>query len=264
LSHETVSWERDGAIGRITLDRPDSLNAWNRALSIELGGLIETRCADPSVRAVTITGAGRAFSSGVDLRAAVDPHPDDGHPDVLRELREAYHPIIVGVRALEKPVIASVNGPAVGIGCSLALACDLVLCCESAYFELAFVNIGLMPDGGATAFAPAAVGKARAFEMALLGERVDAARALEWGLVNEVHPDARLGAATDALARRLAAGPTRSYAASKRALNRTLHPDLDAQLEFEAQAQHALARSEDFVEGVRAFAEKRPPSFRGA
>ncbi len=264
MSHETVSWERDGAIGRITLDRPDSLNAWNRAFGVELGGLIQTRCADPSVRAVTITGAGRAFSSGVDLRAAVDPHPDDGHPDVLRELREAYHPIIVGVRALEKPVIASVNGPAVGIGCSLALACDLVLCCESAYFELAFVNIGLMPDGGATAFAPAAVGKARAFEMALLGERVSPEQALDWGLINTVYPDAELMQAAGSLVERMAAGPTRSYAASKRALNAMLYPDIEGQLDLEAELQHALGRSKDFVEGGLAFAEKREPRFTGA
>lgn len=263
MSYQTVSWEVQGAIGRITLDRPDSLNAWNEQFGEELRELVTERATDPSVRAVTITGAGRAFSSGADLRAGFDPHPDDGGPNILKTLEERYHPIIVGIRELEKPVIASVNGPAVGIGCSLALACDLVLCAESAYFNLAFVKIGLMPDGGSTLFVPAAVGKARAFQMALLGERIESARALEWGLVNAVHPDDELAGATDALAEQLAAGPTRSYAGSKRALNRMLYPDVEGQLELEAQAQHALARTGDFVEGVTAFVEKRPPSFKG-
>ena len=139
-----------------------------------------------------MTGAGRGFSSGADLKSGFDPHPDDGMPDIRKELHELYHPIIAGVRRLEKPVVAAVNGPAVGIGASLAFACDLVLAAESAFFGLAFVNIGLMPDGGSTLFVPTAVGKARAFQMALLGERVPAERALEWGLVNYVYPDDRL------------------------------------------------------------------------
>lgn len=263
MSYETVQWDQDGGIGRITLDRPDSLNAWTHEFAAELGEIVNERCADPSVRAVTITGAGRAFSSGADLKTGFDAHPDDGAPDVRRELLHAYHPIIVGVRTLEKPVIASVNGPAVGIGCSLALACDLVLAAESAYFNLAFVNIGLMPDGGSTLFVPAAVGKARAFQMAMLGERVPAARALEWGLANEVHPDDELAEATGRLATRLAAGPTRSYAGSKRALNRMLYPDMQGQLELEAETQHALARSPDFLEGITAFVQKRQPEFKG-
>ena len=148
MSYEHVIWEQNGGVGRLTLNRPDSLNAWTRDFGRELKQAIEGDAADPSVRAILITGSGRGFSSGADLKAGFDPAPDDGMPDVRKELHELYHPIIAGVRRLEKPVVAAVNGPAVGIGASLALACDLVLAAESAFFGLAFVNIGLMPDGG--------------------------------------------------------------------------------------------------------------------
>jgi 2-(1,2-epoxy-1,2-dihydrophenyl)acetyl-CoA isomerase len=263
VSYETVIWEQSGGVGRLTLNRPETLNAWTAEFGRELRQVIERDAGADDVRAVLVTGAGRGFSSGADLKAGFEP-ADDGMPDIRTELRDIYHPVIAGVRRLPKPVIAAVNGPAVGIGCSLALACDLVLAAESAFFGLAFVNIGLMPDGGSTAFVPPAVGRARAFQMALLGERVPAPQALDWGLVNWVHPDDRLTDEANALVERLAAGPTRSYAASKRALNAFIYGDLDAQLDLEAELQHDLGRSRDFLEGAAAFVEKREPAFSGA
>src|SRR5438445_1563273 len=189
MNDKTVLWEVADGVGRITLNRPQSLNAWTAEFGAELRDIVTGPAADDSVHAVLITGAGRGFSSGADLKAGFDPHPDDGRPDVKKELHNVYHPAIAGIRRLPKPVIAAVNGPAVGIGCSLALACDLVMAAETAFFGLAFVNVGLMPDGGSTALVPPAVGKARAFTMALLAARVPAAQALEWGLINWMHPD---------------------------------------------------------------------------
>ena len=262
MSSDTVLWEQAGPVGRITLNRPDTLNAWTAEFGAALADVVEGPAADPSVRAVQVTGAGRGFSSGADLKAGFEPHPEDGMPDVRKEL-SIYHPAIAGIRRLPKPVIAAVNGPAVGIGCSLALACDLVLAAESAFFGLAFVNIGLMPDGGSTLFVPAAVGKARAFQMAFLGERIPAPQALEWGLVNYVYPDESLKQEADVLIEKLANGPTQSYAGSKQALNRMLYPDIDGQLDLEAELQHSLARTSDFREGVTAFVTKRDPQFTG-
>jgi 2-(1,2-epoxy-1,2-dihydrophenyl)acetyl-CoA isomerase len=262
LPYETVIWEQSGAVGRLILNRPDSMNAWTPVFGHELRQVLEGDAASDSVHAVLITGAGRGFSSGADLKSGFEP-ADDGLPNLGKELNEIYHPVIRAVRQIEKPVIAAVNGAAVGIGCSLALACDLIMAAESAFFGLAFVNIGLMPDGGSTAFVPPAVGRARAFQMALLGERVPAPQALEWGLVNWVYPDEQLMAEADALVEKMAAGPTRSYASSKRALNRSIYGDLDAQLAVEAELQHQLARTKDFAEGTMAFVEKRAPEFTG-
>ena len=260
---KTILWEVTDGVGRVTLNRPDTLNAWIPELGAELKAIFEGPATADDVRSVLITGAGRGFSSGADLKAGFDPDPDDGGPNIRKELHEVYHPAIVAIRTLPKPVVTAVNGPAVGIGCSLALAGDLVLAAESAYLLLAFVNIGLMPDGGSTLFVPAAVGKARAFQMTLLGERVPAPQALEWGLVNAVHPDDSLMAEAEALATRLAAGPTRAYAAAKQALNRMIYPDIEGQLHLEGELQHQLARTSDFLEGVGAFVEKRQAAFTG-
>jgi len=264
-AYETVTIHRREGAAKIELNRPETLNAWSRQFSYDLLAAVRAVAADETVRAVMVTGAGRGFSSGADLRE-VGGHEDrtpEGQPDLRTTLAERYNPIITGIRHMPKPVLAAVNGPAVGIGCSLALAADLVLAAESAYFLLAFVNIGLVPDGGSTAFVPARAGAARAAEMAMLGEKVPAAKALEWGLVNRVVADGELGAEAAALLERLATGPTTSYANAKKLLNRRLYPDLREQLEAEADAQREQGGTEDFVEGVLAFVEKRPARFKG-
>jgi 2-(1,2-epoxy-1,2-dihydrophenyl)acetyl-CoA isomerase len=263
---ETVTLRRgasNGAELRIELNRPETMNAWNTQFGLELRAAVEEAAGDDTVRSVTITGAGRGFSSGADLKAGFDPTPE-GHPDVMTALRERYHPIIETIREMPKPVLAAVNGPAVGIGCSLALACDLVLAKESAYFLLAFVNIGLVPDGGSSFIIPSRVGYARAAEMAMLGERIPALQALEWGLINRVAADDVFAAEVDALAERLATGPTASFAGSKRQLNAWVHRGFQDQLELEAGIQQEMAASADFLEGVQAFLGKRPPEFTGS
>ncbi|HEV7527860.1 MAG TPA: enoyl-CoA hydratase [Solirubrobacteraceae bacterium] len=262
---QTVDVHRSDGAATVQLNRPEALNAWNAQLGADLLAALREVAEDDAVRSVTITGAGRAFSSGADLKdiSGGDTAPD-GRPDVYKTLTERYHPIMHAVREMPKPVIASVNGPAVGIGCSLALCCDLILAAQSAYFLLAFVNIGLVPDGGSSLLLPSRVGLARASELSMLGERLGADRALEWGLINRVVPDAQLGEETVALAARLAAGPTRSYAGTKRQLNNWLFTRMAEQLELEAQIQQEMASSDDFLEGAMAFVEKRPARFSGS
>jgi 2-(1,2-epoxy-1,2-dihydrophenyl)acetyl-CoA isomerase len=262
-SHETVDLTTDGPAARILLNRPDALNAWNEQFGKDLLDAVTTVSNDDAIRALLITGAGRGFSSGADLKEQRGSD-DRGLPDLSARLKEIYHPIITELREMPKPVVSAVNGPAVGIGCSLALAADLIVAAESAYFLLAFVNIGLVPDGGSTAFIPARVGYARAAEMAMLGERVPAEHALDWGLINQVVPDDQLEPASTVLLEKLANGPTRSYAGSKRLLNRRLYADLAGQLEAEAEAQKGQGQSSDFIEGVMAFVEKREPKFTGS
>jgi 2-(1,2-epoxy-1,2-dihydrophenyl)acetyl-CoA isomerase len=260
--YETVNHYRHGTAAKLELNRPESLNAWNDQLSADLLAALNEAAGDPSIRAVLLTGAGRAFSSGADLGAAAERQ--SGPPSLGNRLTERYHPIIVAVRQMPKPVVSAVHGAAAGIGLSLALACDLVVAAESGYFLLAFVNIGLVPDGGSSLFVPSRVGFTRAAEMAMLGERIGARQALEWGLINRVWPDGEFAARADELVWKLADGPTRSYAGIKRQLNSWLYERMDHQLEFEAGIQQELGGSGDFAEGVAAFMQKRKPRFTGA
>ncbi len=261
---QTVNLSAADGVATVQLDRPEVLNAWNKRFAEDLLAALHEVRRDESVRAVVIEGAGRAFSSGADLRdAGGGESTPDGRPDVYRTLTERYHPIMIAIREMPKPVIASVRGPAVGIGCSLALCCDLIIAAQSAYLLLAFVNIGLVPDGGSSLFVPTRIGMARATELMMLGERLGAQQALQWGLINRVVPDERLAEETAALAARLAAGPTRSYAGTKRQLNSWLYSRMEEQLELEAQIQREMSASEDFLEGAMAFVEKRPARFSG-
>jgi 2-(1,2-epoxy-1,2-dihydrophenyl)acetyl-CoA isomerase len=259
---ETVNLYRSGAAATIELNRPERMNAWSIGLSRDLLGVLREVAADDGVRAVLLVGAGRAFCSGADLKEGADAAAA-GKLDTDAVLKEWYHPIVTTIRQMEKPVVVAVNGPAAGAGLSLALAGDLVAAAESAYLVLSFAGIGLVPDGGASLFVPARVGFARAAEMALLGDRVPAAKAVEWGLINFAWPDAEFAARADTLVQRLAEGPTRSYAGTKRELNNWLYDRMDAHLELEAEIQRGLAASADFVEGVTAFLQKRPPKFTG-
>jgi 2-(1,2-epoxy-1,2-dihydrophenyl)acetyl-CoA isomerase len=262
LDLTTIQCRITDGVGVMTLNRPPQLNAWTRQLGDDLREALDGFAADSAVRAIIITGAGRAFSSGADLKDPASRRPD-GSVDVLTPLRESYNPALMRVRTLPKPVVAAVNGPAAGIGCSLALACDLIVAAQSAYFLLAFVNIGLGLDGGASQSLPARVGHTRALEMALLGERISAAQALDWGLVNRVVADDELTVAAGELGTRLAAGPPGAYATIKRTVNERAFAGFAELLDLEAVLQQERAESRDFQEAVVAFAQKRPPSFTG-
>jgi 2-(1,2-epoxy-1,2-dihydrophenyl)acetyl-CoA isomerase len=260
--YDTVNLYRRGTAAKVELNRPERMNAWDARLARDLLAALTGVAEDPGVRAVMLTGAGRAFSSGADLKES-QGEGKAGPRDLYSVLTERYHPLILGVREMPKPVVAVVNGAAAGIGLSLALACDLVMAGESAYFLLAFVNIGLVPDGGSSVLVPSRVGFARAAEMAMLGERIDARLAQEWGLINQVWADDELQERAAGLVTKLANGPTRAYAGIKRQLNNWLYQRMGEQLEFEAKIQQEMGESGDFAEGVRAFTEKRPPRFTG-
>lgn len=263
LNLETVQYERGERVATITLNRPEALNAWTKQFGRELSAALDEAAADGDVRAIVLTGAGRAFSSGADLKAERQL-TSNGAPNVQDPLRSVYHPLILRVRTIPKPVIAAVNGPAVGIGCSLALAADLIVAARSAYFLMAFVNIGLGLDGGASQSLVARAGHARAFEIAYLGERIGAERAERWNLINEVVDDDRLMERVDELAARLAAGPPGSYASIKRTINERAYSGFEQLLELEATLQQERAESQDFAEGVLAFVQKRPANFSGS
>jgi 2-(1,2-epoxy-1,2-dihydrophenyl)acetyl-CoA isomerase len=261
-AYDTINLYRRGHAAVIELNRPASMNAWSDQFSLDLLDAVNSVAGDDDVRAVMVTGAGRAFSSGADLKEGLE-RAQSGKFDPYDVLTQRYHPIINGIRHMAKPVIAAVNGAAAGIGLSLALAADLVVAAESAYFTLAFVNIGLVPDGGSSLLVPSRIGFARAAELALLGERLPAPQAKDWGLINDVYPDDDFAAKSRELLDRLANGPTRSYAGTKRQLNRWLYEQMEDQLEFEAGIQREMAGSADFAEGLASFTEKRRPRFTG-
>ena len=250
-----VLTERDGAVLTITLNRPEVFNAFNAALHAALAAALQ-EAADPGVRAAVITGAGRGFCAGQDLKEFSEM------PESIRErLEQTYHPNIRAIRGLAKPVIAAVNGPCAGAGLSLACACDLRIAADNATFVPGFIGIGLVPDSGGSWFVHRLLGFARAFEWMTSNRKLTAAEAHAWGLVSEVTDD--LPARAAALAGEYAALPTRGIGLTKRLFEHAYTASLDEQLELEAALQQEATGTADFAEGVAAFIEKRPPAFRG-
>jgi len=254
-----VESSRDGAVQTITLNRPDVLNAFNGAMHRAMQAALKEAARDDEVRAIVVTGAGRGFCVGQDLTEFREAPGDIGD-----RLRAGYHPTILALRSLEKPVLAAVNGPAAGAGLSLALACDLRLAADSASFVPAFVSIGLVPDSGGTFFTRRLLGYARAFEWLAMGRKLTAAEAHAWGLVSEVVEVDRLPERAAELAAELAALPTRAIGMTKRLLDHAETATLEEQLEREAQLQSVATQTDDFREGVAAFLEKRLPRFSGS
>jgi 2-(1,2-epoxy-1,2-dihydrophenyl)acetyl-CoA isomerase len=249
----------DGAVATITLDRPDALNALTVALKEEILAALATVADDDAVRAVVLTGAGRAFCAGQDLRERLEP---DAAP-LAEEIRLRYNPLIRAMRGLPKPIVGAINGIAAGAGASLAFACDIRIAAEEATFLLAFGRVGLIPDSGATWLLPRLVGEAKAAELALTSEPLSAVDAERFGLVARVVPGDALLAEAHALATRLAAGAPRAHALTKRALGGSWDASLEDQLETEAILQGEAGGTADHAEGIAAFLERRPPRFTG-
>ena len=254
-----LRYEVADAVATVTLDRPDALNALTVPLKTELLAAFRAIARDRTIRAVVLTGAGRAFCAGQDLKERLEP---DAAPLAV-ELRERYNPIIAAMRGLDQPIVGAINGVAAGAGASLALACDIRLAAENASFVLAFGRIGLVPDSGATWFLPRLVGSARAAEMALTGAPLSAAEAERVGLVSRVVPGDALAAEARSVATRLTELAPLALALTKRALQRTWSLDLEAALEDEAYRQGIAGATADHAEGIAAFLDKRPPRFTG-
>jgi 2-(1,2-epoxy-1,2-dihydrophenyl)acetyl-CoA isomerase len=252
-----VETTRDGAVLTIALNRPDKLNAFGAAMHEDFKGALR-EAADLEVRAVVLTGSGRGFCVGQDLAEL-----QEGERDVGALLRARWNRHVLGLRSLEKPVLAAVNGPAAGAGLSLACACDLRIAADTAAFVPAFVNVGLVPDTGGSWLVPRLLGYARAFEWMCSGRKIGVEEALAWGLVSEVVGADEVLAIAQGRAAELAALPTKAIAMTKRLFERAASSRLDEQLELEAQLQVAATRTEDFAEGVAAFLEKREPRFSG-
>ncbi len=260
---ETVLYEFTDGVATITLNRPEVFNAFNEAMTTELLVALRAGEKDRAIRALIITGEGKAFCSGQDLKELKE-HYVEGYVPVLGDrLRKGYNPIILKMRSMEKPIIAAVNGVAAGAGCSLALAADIRIMADSAALTEVFVNVGLIPDSGSTYTLPRLVGMGKAFELCATGDKVNADQALRLGLTNKVVPGDALMAEAHNLACRLAALPTRAIGLTKRLLNQSFDHTIEQQLEAEAFVQETAGKTADHFEGVRAFIEKRKPQFKG-
>lgn len=255
----TLKVERSGAVVQITMNRPEVFNSFNRDMALAMQKALVECDTDPEVRCVVITGEGKAFSAGQDLKEVTDPNG----PPLTSIVRDHYNPIIEKIRSLNKPVVAAVNGVAAGAGANIALACDIVVARASANFIQAFSKIGLIPDSGGTYFLPRLIGFQRAAAIMMLGDKISAADAERMGMIYKVYADEDFVDSVEALARQLAAMPTKGLAYTKQALNKSMENDLSMQLALEEELQTLAGQTSDYVEGVQAFLEKRKPEFTG-
>ena len=262
MSYQTILFEASDGIARLTLNRPERLNSFNTLMHEEVRDALAALEHDGSARALIVTGAGRGFCAGQDLadRAVA---PGSAPPDLGASIERGYKPLILRLRRLPLPIIAAVNGVAAGAGANIALACDLVIAARSATFIQAFSKIGLVPDSGGTWILPRLVGQARAMGLALLGEKLPAEQAAQWGLIWRCVEDEELAGEVDTLARQLAAAPTRGLARTRQAMLEGWSRTLEQQLDIERDYQRELGHSTDYAEGVAAFMEKRVPRFSG-
>jgi len=263
--NDTVLYEAEAGIATLTFNRPKVLNALDDTMRAGLEAAIDRVEADPSIRVVLLRGAGGGFMAGGDIRffTELTPLAPADRTRRFENFIHHVHPLILRLRRIRQPLVASVHGPVAGIGMSFLMACDLAIAAEDSFYTLAYCHLGTSPDGGSTFFLPRTVGMKRAMEVALLGDRLDAKTALAWGLVNWVVPTPDLAERTAALARRLASGPAKAYVGTKRLLHQSLGVSLETQLQAEAESFARCAGTEDFVEGVAAFIAKRPPKFQG-
>ena len=260
MAYENILYDLTDGVATITLNRPESLNAFTTAMIGETAGALRQCDRDPSVRCVVITGAGRGFTSGQDL-AEVQGRGDEF--SIGPHLRAGYHRIIKNIVNMEKPVIAAVNGVAAGAGVGIVLAADIRIASEKASLVMAFSKIGLVPDSGLNWLLPRMIGQSRAYQLAVTAERITAQQGLDWGLFNEVVPPDQLAEHVDAWAQRLATGPSVAFGLTKRAMNRAWSQTFEEALDYEAYLQDTASRTEDNQEGVAAFLEKRAPQYRG-
>lgn len=258
MPYKFIKFEIIGSVGKILLSRPDVLNSFNRAMARELHEALDNCANDKNIRAIYITGEGRAFCAGQDLGEAIAPGTQIGEI-----VRETYNPTINKIRNIEKPVICAVNGVAAGAGANIAFACDITFAGESASFIQSFANIGLIPDSGGTFFLPRLAGLQRATAMAMLGEKIKAQQAMEFGLIWKIFPDDKLQEEAFSIAKKLSLMPTKGLGLTKKLFNTGLYNNLENQLLEEEQLQEQAGNSYDYNEGVKAFLEKRKPVFKG-
>ena len=259
MSFSSILYEKNGSIANISLNRPDVFNAFNDEQSYELQDALKQASRDAEVRVIVLTGAGKAFCSGQDLKAIAESK----NRSLSESLHKRYNPIIKAMREMPKPIICRLNGVAAGAGTSLALACDFIIAAEHASLIEVFINVGLVPDSGSSYFLPRAVSPARAFELATMASKVTAQQALEWGMINRVVSAEQLDAEVENVANYYAKAPTQAVGMIKKMLNKASYSDLDTMLQYEAWCQEIAGRSHDYKEGVAAFNEKRKPDFKG-